>query len=132
MVIIGVGKLVEKSIICIIFVSFYNSFNITGNFCVAYENKRIQDYIIITIIFDYHFQMLYTCLKGRKVDKGDLVRIMISSTGVDLDEIELVFKNKYDLELKDAICESITQSDYREFIVMLTTKPSKRARLGSL
>nr|GLL27173.1 annexin A13-like [Ipomoea trifida] len=76
--------------------------------------------------------MLYTCLNGRRVDKGGLVRIMISRAEIDLDEIQLMFKNKHGLELKDAICESIPQGDYREFLVMLATKPSKRARLGSL
>nr|GME10408.1 annexin A13-like [Ipomoea batatas] len=80
----------------------------------------------------YFAQMLYTCLNGRRVDKGGLVRIMISRAEIDLDEIQLMFKNKHGLELKDAICESIPQGDYREFLVMLATKPSKRARLGSL
>ncbi|CAH9089418.1 unnamed protein product [Cuscuta epithymum] len=98
---------------------------------------EFEDALIITVkcIYSpskYFSQVMHACLKGKRVGKGDLVRIIVTRSEVDLDKIQMVFKDKYDLELKDAICESIPPGDYREFLVMLVTKPSNRVRYASL
>ncbi|KAK2976896.1 hypothetical protein RJ640_024730 [Escallonia rubra] len=61
--------------------------------------------------------------KGATMEKGSLARVMVSRAEVDMNEIQVVFKKKYGMELRDAICESIPSGgDYRDFLVALATK----------
>ena len=46
---------------------------------------------------------------------------MISRAEVDLYEIQRVFKRRYGMELKDAICESIPSGDYRDFLTAIAS-----------
>ncbi|KAI5679717.1 hypothetical protein M9H77_00944 [Catharanthus roseus] len=72
----------------------------------------------------YFAEALYGSLKGTTKDKDALIRVMVSRSEVDMDEIKRIFKNKYAIELKYAISESIPLSDYRELLLTLATKPS--------
>lgn len=55
------------------------------------------------------------------------MRVMISRAEVDLTEILSVFKRKYDIELRDSICKSITPDDYRDFLTALASKSASSA-----
>ncbi|KAH7522739.1 hypothetical protein FEM48_Zijuj07G0170500 [Ziziphus jujuba var. spinosa] len=70
----------------------------------------------------YHAKTLYESIKGRTEDKGGLARLLVSRAEVEMDEIRTIYKNKYGIELRDAICESIPSGDYRDFLVALATK----------
>ncbi|PIN08180.1 Annexin [Handroanthus impetiginosus] len=72
----------------------------------------------------YYAKTLYGCLKGRTTDKGTMERIMVSRADVDMDEIQRDFKKKYGEELRNAICDSIPEGNYRDFLVALVTKIS--------
>jgi hypothetical protein len=48
---------------------------------------------------------------------GTLARTLVSRADIDMDEIRRVFKEKYEKELGDVICESIPCGDYRDFLV---------------
>ncbi|XP_009765133.1 uncharacterized protein LOC107803993 [Nicotiana tabacum] len=72
----------------------------------------------------YFSQMLYECLKGTTRDKGGLMRIMVSRAEVDMEDIEVAFNKKYGVHLENAICQSIPQGDYREFLVTLAANRS--------
>lgn len=67
-------------------------------------------------------QTLYASIKGTRVDKAAVARVLVSRAEVDMDEIQRIFKKKYGMELRDAICESIPSGDYRDFLVALATK----------
>ena len=70
-------------------------------------------------------QTLYGSIKGLTKDKGDLARVMVSRSAVDMDEIQRAFKKKYGMEVREAMCESesnIPSGDYRDFLVTLATK----------
>jgi len=47
---------------------------------------------------------------------------LVSRAEVDIDEIRRVFKEKYDKELADVICEGLPSGDYRDFLVALATR----------
>lgn len=74
-------------------------------------------------------QTLFTSIKGMTADRGALARVMVSRAEMDMDEIQRVFKIKYGVELREAICDSIPSGDYRDFLLALATKtattPSK-------
>lgn len=57
---------------------------------------------------------------------------MVSRAEVDMEDIQVAFDKKYGVDLKTAICESIPQGDYREFLVTLATKASNRSKPVSL
>jgi hypothetical protein len=69
-------------------------------------------------------QELYTCIKREKRDMGTLARTLVSRADIDMDEIIRVFKEKYEKELGDVICECIPCGDYRDFLVALATRSS--------
>ncbi|KAF2306907.1 hypothetical protein GH714_022452 [Hevea brasiliensis] len=71
---------------------------------------------------NYYAKALYASIRGTTADRGALTRVMMSRADVDMDEIQGMFKKKYEMELRDAICESIPSGDYREFLVALATK----------
>ncbi|KAI3991308.1 hypothetical protein MKX01_034627 [Papaver californicum] len=71
----------------------------------------------------YYAKILHSCIKGTTADKGALARVIVSRAEIDMDEIQRVFKNKYEIELKDAIlCENtmILDKPQRDFIVALS------------
>ncbi|XP_011094164.1 annexin A3 isoform X1 [Sesamum indicum] len=72
----------------------------------------------------YYAEALYGCLKGTTNDKAALVRVMVSRTEVDMDEIRCNFKKKYGVELKNVICETTPEGNHRDFLVALATKTS--------
>lgn len=69
----------------------------------------------------YYAKVLYAGIKGTTSDNGALARVMISRAEVDLYEIQRVFKRRYGMELKDAICESIPSGDYRDFLTAIAS-----------
>ncbi|KAL3825649.1 hypothetical protein ACJIZ3_021678 [Penstemon smallii] len=72
----------------------------------------------------YYAKALYECLKGTTIDDGGLVRIIVSRSDVDMDEIEKLFEKKYGMELKNVICEVIQEENHRDFLVALVNKVS--------
>ncbi|GFP87492.1 annexin a3 [Phtheirospermum japonicum] len=72
----------------------------------------------------YYAKVLYGCLKGATTDKGAMARVMVSRAEVDMDEIHKNFKKKYEIELKNVMCESIPQGSYRDLLVAMATKAS--------
>ncbi|KAJ4979571.1 hypothetical protein NE237_010351 [Protea cynaroides] len=70
----------------------------------------------------YYAKALYTCINGSKTEKSTLARVMVSRAEIDMDEIKVVYKKNYGIELKDAISERIPSGNYREFLVALATK----------
>ncbi|KAF3441251.1 hypothetical protein FNV43_RR15164 [Rhamnella rubrinervis] len=71
---------------------------------------------------NYYAKTLHGSMKGTTTDKGGLLRLLVSRAEVEMDEIRKAYKNKYGIELRDAICESIPSGDYRDFLVALATK----------
>ncbi|KAJ6877284.1 hypothetical protein NC651_030116 [Populus alba x Populus x berolinensis] len=69
----------------------------------------------------YYAKVLYTSIKGTTADNGALARVIISRAEVDLYEIRSIFKRKYGMELKDAICERIPSGDYRDFLAAIAS-----------
>ncbi|XP_050910566.1 uncharacterized protein LOC127125785 [Lathyrus oleraceus] len=72
----------------------------------------------------YYAKGLYTSIKKGRRDIGTLARVLVSRADIDMDEIRSVFKEKYEKELGDVICESIPCGDYRDFLVALAAKSS--------
>ncbi|OVA12291.1 Annexin [Macleaya cordata] len=71
---------------------------------------------------NYYAKMLHASIKGTITDKTVLTRVMISRAEIDLDEIQTVFKYKFGMELRNAICESIkSDENQRDFFVALTS-----------
>ncbi|CAK7341481.1 unnamed protein product [Dovyalis caffra] len=73
---------------------------------------------------NYYAKVLYASIKGTAADKGALARVMISRAEVDMYEIQRIFKRRYGMELKEAICESIPSGDYRDFLVAIASTTS--------
>ncbi|KAK7364917.1 hypothetical protein VNO80_13663 [Phaseolus coccineus] len=67
----------------------------------------------------YYAKKLYTSIKG---ETKVFARALVSRAEVDIDEIRRVFKEKYDKELADVICEGLPSGDYRDFLVALATR----------
>ncbi|CAK9181053.1 unnamed protein product [Ilex paraguariensis] len=87
-----------------------------------------QTFSCYKLIYGHNYtKTLYASLKGKTTDKGALARVMVSRAEVDMDEIQRVFRKKYGIELKDAICENIPSGDYRDFLVALATKTTNLA-----
>jgi len=49
---------------------------------------------------------------------------LVSRAEVDIDEIRKVFKEKYDKELADVICENLPSGYFRDFLLALATSPT--------
>ncbi|XVF30768.1 hypothetical protein REPUB_Repub16aG0087200 [Reevesia pubescens] len=71
---------------------------------------------------NYYAKTLFTSIKGMTADRGALARVMVSRAEIEMDEIQRVFKIKYEVELREAICESIPSGDYRDFLLALANK----------
>ncbi|PIA59810.1 hypothetical protein AQUCO_00400593v1 [Aquilegia coerulea] len=70
---------------------------------------------------NYYAKILHASIKGSVADKSALVRVVMSRADIDMDDIGRIFKTKYGMELKDAICEGISNADCREFLVALAS-----------
>lgn len=68
------------------------------------------------------FQALFATVKGMTIDRGALARVVVSRAEMDMDEIQRVFKIKYGVELREAICDSIPSGYYRDFLLALANK----------
>ncbi|KZV36434.1 Annexin 8 [Dorcoceras hygrometricum] len=84
--------------------------------------------VVATCIYSpskYYAQTLHRCLKGMTAhDRRDLIRIMVSRAEVDMDGIARIFKKKYGKELRNVICESVEEGNYRVFLAALASKAS--------
>ncbi|XP_057505693.1 uncharacterized protein LOC130788987 [Actinidia eriantha] len=95
-----------------------------GNYGVFEDALKV----VVKCIYNppkYYAQTLYGSIKGLTKDKGDLARVMMSRSEVDMDEIQRVFRKKYGMEVREAMCEresNIPSGDYRDFLVALATK----------
>lgn len=67
-------------------------------------------------------QMLQRSINGEEEKKGSLARLMVSRAEIDMSEIQKIFRKKYGLELRDAICQAIPAGDYRDFMLILADK----------
>ncbi|XP_042490273.1 annexin A1-like [Macadamia integrifolia] len=70
----------------------------------------------------YYAKTLFGCINGSKTDKSTLAHVIVSRAEIDMDEIKVLFKKKYGMELMDAIIESLPSGDYRDFLVALVTR----------
>lgn len=71
----------------------------------------------------YYAKLLYASMKkGMTKDRWTMARVLVSRAEIDMDEIQSVFKKKYGMELRDAIFQSTSSGDYRDFLVSLATK----------
>ncbi|KAL5547175.1 hypothetical protein UlMin_006862 [Ulmus minor] len=72
---------------------------------------------------NYYTKTLYGIIEGRTTDERGLGRVVVSRAEMDLGEIQRVYKSKYGIELRDAICEGLPSGDYRDFFLfVLATK----------
>ncbi|XP_021715224.1 annexin-like protein RJ4 [Chenopodium quinoa] len=68
----------------------------------------------------YYAKMLQSCMmKGEETNKKSLTRLMVSRAEIDMGDIQKVFRKKYGMELRDAICQAIPAGDYRDFMLAL-------------
>ncbi|KAK6942478.1 Annexin repeat [Dillenia turbinata] len=74
--------------------------------------------------YSYYAKTLNASIKSMVKDDGALARVLISRAEVDIEEIQKMFKKKYGMELRDAICERVPSGDYRNFLAALVTSTS--------
>ncbi|TYI47752.1 hypothetical protein E1A91_D13G196100v1 [Gossypium mustelinum] len=67
-------------------------------------------------------KILFASIKGMTADRGAITRVMVSRSETEMDEIQRVFKEKYGIELRETICNSIPSGDYRDFLLALANK----------
>ncbi|XP_043702002.1 annexin A13-like [Telopea speciosissima] len=70
----------------------------------------------------YYAKTLFASINGSKTDKSTLAHVIVSRAEIDMDEIKVIFKKKYGIELKDAISENVPSGNYRDFLVALVTR----------
>lgn len=70
------------------------------------------------------WQELYTSIKRDIRDIGTLARTLVSRVDIDMYEIRRVFKEEYEKELADVICDDIPSGNYKDFLVALATNSS--------
>ncbi|KAE8710325.1 DCD (Development and Cell Death) domain-like protein [Hibiscus syriacus] len=70
----------------------------------------------------YYAKVLFASIKGMTADRGAVTRVMVSRSETEMDEIQKVFKAKFGVEPREAICESIPSGDYRDFLLALANK----------
>ncbi|XP_078531903.1 annexin A1-like [Lissotriton helveticus] len=66
----------------------------------------------------YFAERLYLSMKGSGTRDKQLIRIMVSRSGIDMDEIKVHYKRKYGIELRQAIMDDI-KGDYETIMVAL-------------
>ncbi|XP_040965125.1 uncharacterized protein [Gossypium hirsutum] len=71
---------------------------------------------------NYYVKILFASIKGMTADRGAITRVMVSRSETEMDEIQRVFKEKYGIELRETICNSIPSGDYRDFLLALANK----------
>lgn len=69
-------------------------------------------------------QMISKSINMGDTDKRVLTRVMMGSTSAGMKEVRSSFERRYGRKLQDAICESLPDGDYRDFILALTSIPS--------
>ncbi|KAG6477420.1 hypothetical protein ZIOFF_066675 [Zingiber officinale] len=82
---------------------------------------------VIKCIYDpseYYSKMINKSINMGATDKRVLTRVMIGSTSAGMKEVRSSFERRYGRKLQDAICESLSDGDYRDFILALTNIPS--------
>ncbi|KAF9592285.1 hypothetical protein IFM89_013511 [Coptis chinensis] len=72
----------------------------------------------------HYAEILYSSIKGKIADKSASVRVIMDRAGIDMDDIQRVFKTKYGMELRDAIYEGVASGDCRDFLVALASMRS--------
>lgn len=65
----------------------------------------------------YYAKMLQRSMKRGEMRNRTMTRVMVSRGEIDMGDIQRVFRKKYGLELKDAICQNIHSGDYRDFLL---------------
>ncbi|XP_072978455.1 annexin D8-like [Typha angustifolia] len=78
--------------------------------------------IVVKCIYSpakYYSKILHTSMKSPATDKRVLTRAILGSTEVGMDEVKSVFEKKYGNKIKDAICNSVPEGDYRDFLATL-------------
>ncbi|WOL08799.1 hypothetical protein Cni_G17552 [Canna indica] len=82
--------------------------------------------IVIKCIYnpsEYYSKMINKSIKIGAADRSVLTRVMLGSTDVGIKEVKSAFEKRYGRNLQDAICESVPDDDYRDFILALTNAP---------
>ncbi|CAI9274901.1 unnamed protein product [Lactuca saligna] len=70
------------------------------------------------------FVALEASMKGKTKDESTLERIIMSQSENDMKNIRKLYKNIYEIDLRDAIIESIPIGNFRDLLVGLTMKSS--------
>ncbi|CAH1452243.1 unnamed protein product [Lactuca virosa] len=70
----------------------------------------------------YYAKALETNMKGKTTNESSLERIITSQSEINMKNIRKLYKNIYEMDLRDAIIESIPIGDYRDLLVRLTMK----------
>ncbi|KAI3822664.1 hypothetical protein L1987_10259 [Smallanthus sonchifolius] len=70
----------------------------------------------------YHAKVLEAIIKGRRKDEGNLERIIVSQSEMDMKKIRKYYKNIYGMDLIDAIMESLPLGDFRDLLLALIMK----------
>ncbi|XP_023228583.1 annexin A13-like [Centruroides sculpturatus] len=61
---------------------------------------------------------LFRCMRGAGTDDPTLIRVLITRSEIDLENIKKVFQQKYHKELKDAIIDD-TSGDYQKILLKI-------------
>ncbi|RWW14171.1 hypothetical protein GW17_00022077 [Ensete ventricosum] len=70
----------------------------------------------------------YTKMVNKSIKMGGsdarvLTRVMLGSTDAGMKEVRSAFEKMYGRKMQDAICDSLPDGDYRDFIVALSNTP---------
>ncbi|RWW84356.1 hypothetical protein BHE74_00007043 [Ensete ventricosum] len=68
-------------------------------------------------------QMVNKSIKMGGSDARVLTRVMLGSTDAGMKEVRSAFEKMYGRKMQDAICDSLPDGDYRDFIVALSNTP---------
>lgn len=80
---------------------------------------------------EYYANCLFRSTKGKTADRGALTRVMVNRAEQEMNEIQKVYKRKYGIELREAICGSIPSGDYRDFLLVLASKTAASTSIRS-
>ncbi|CAO2827021.1 unnamed protein product [Amaranthus hypochondriacus] len=67
----------------------------------------------------YYAKVLQRSIKGGKMKRDYLARLIVSRAAIDMEEIQKILSKKYKIELRDALCQLIPKGDYRDFMLAL-------------
>ncbi|CAL9771538.1 unnamed protein product [Musa acuminata subsp. burmannicoides] len=71
----------------------------------------------------YYSRMVNKSIKMGDTDARVLTRVMLGSTDAGMKEARSAFEKMYGRKMQDAICESLPDGDYRDFILALSNIP---------